>query len=202
MKNSAQTFFPFYEAESQDLWYFEKKAKKQGYKQVAGLYVEGAYALAGPIVTAICILPPKFSLQSVEATPKFYHQITAFSGLFYAIEIIEPEQIRQDGVFSSITKSMETSFLQLSHKPDFTLIHGPYHPFSLSPSQYILQGNTLSLSIACAFALAKTTRDAIMQGYHDIWPSYSFCQNKGFATTEHIKKIKELGPSPAHIKSN
>lgn len=197
-----QTLFSFYENSKHDLLYFEKKARAQGHKTIAGLYVEGSQALAGPLVAAVCVLPMRFSLKDIKPTSKLYHQITSYPDLLYAIEVIEPEHIQKRGLFPSITQSMETVLSELSCKPDLILINGSYSPFPLSISQTILQGDTLSLSIASAAVLAKTTRDAIMDGYDQAWPEYSFAQNKGLATFQHKSLLKTLGPSPIHIKQN
>ena len=40
-----------------DLWFFEKKATREGYNKIAGIDEAGRGPLAGPVVSAAVILP-------------------------------------------------------------------------------------------------------------------------------------------------
>jgi ribonuclease HII len=62
----------------------------------------------------------------------------------------------------------------------------------------IVQGDSLSVSIAAASIVAKTARDNIMAAYHNIFPRYNFVNNKGYGTAEHLAAIRHFGPSPVH----
>ena len=64
----------------------------------------------------------------------------------------------------------------------------------------IIKGDSLSVSIAAASIVAKTTRDKIMTLYHKLFPCYNFIKNKGYGTAEHLNAIKQYGPSPIHRK--
>lgn len=66
---------------------------------------------------------------------------------------------------------------------------------------YIVGGDRVSLSIACASILAKVTRDRIMEGYGRTYPRYGFGRHKGYGTKEHKRAIDRFGPSPIHRMS-
>lgn len=55
--------------------------------------------------------------------------------------------------------------------------------------------------VAAASVLAKTTRDAMMIGYSDAFPTYGWAINKGYATPEHLAAIAEHGPCDQHRRS-
>ena len=40
-----------------------------------------------------------------------------------------------------------------------------------------------------------------METYDAIYPGYGFAKNKGYGSQEHIKALKELGPTPIHRAS-
>jgi ribonuclease HII len=69
------------------------------------------------------------------------------------------------------------------------------------PQQGIVHGDALALSIAAASILAKVTRDRIMREFDAQFPSYHFAQNKGYGTPEHLRALREFGPSPVHRQS-
>ena len=65
----------------------------------------------------------------------------------------------------------------------------------------IIKGDAKSVSIAAASIVAKVTRDKYMTELDKQYPGYGFAQNKGYGTAEHIKALKELGPTPVHRRS-
>ena len=74
--------------------------------------------------------------------------------------------------------------------PDITMMQVP-----------IIKGDAKSVSIAAASIIAKVTRDRLMEQYEEILPGYGFASNKGYGSAEHIKALKELGPTPIHRKT-
>ena len=66
------------------------------------------------------------------------------------------------------------------------------------PQKAIVKGDSLSLSIAAASIVAKVTRDRIMKDLEKVYPGYGFAKNKGYGSSEHILKLKQLGPCQIH----
>ena len=52
--------------------------------------------------------------------------------------------------------------------------------------------------VAAASILAKTARDRIMIKLHEGYPEYGWAQNKGYGSSEHLKALARLGPTPHH----
>jgi ribonuclease HII len=69
------------------------------------------------------------------------------------------------------------------------------------PQQAIVRGDSLSLSIAAASIIAKTSRDAVMQDLDLAHPGYGFAQHKGYPVRAHRVALQRLGPTPVHRRS-
>ena len=65
----------------------------------------------------------------------------------------------------------------------------------------IIKGDAKSVSIAAASIIAKVYRDRLMVQYDEIFPGYGFAGNKGYGSAEHMRAIRELGPTPIHRRS-
>lgn len=66
------------------------------------------------------------------------------------------------------------------------------------PTHAIIKGDSISASIAAASILAKTTRDAMMDRYHTLFPEYGWDQNRGYPTADHYAAIERHGPTSLH----
>ena len=64
-----------------------------------------------------------------------------------------------------------------------------------------MKGDTLSLSIAAASIIAKTTRDGIMREMDARYPGYGFASNKGYGVPEHYAALDRIGCCPIHRRS-
>ncbi len=208
--NSDQTVFSFYSQNLQgDVLYFEKEARRNGHRKIAGVDEAGRGPLAGPLVVAACILPEGLIIDGVDDSKKLtprqrqslYSHITTQSKVIYAIEVIDPSQIDLMNIFQATLHGMRESVAHLSKSPDFILVDGNHSPFPLEISKAIVKGDSLSHSIACASILAKVTRDAIMEGHDLQWPEYGFAKHKGYPTKDHLEILKKIGPCPIHRTS-
>ena len=52
--------------------------------------------------------------------------------------------------------------------------------------------------MAAASIVAKVARDAMMDGLDARFSGYGFASNKGYATADHRRALRELGPSSVH----
>jgi len=90
---------------------------------------------------------------------------------------------------------------QKGHKADFALIDGNRLPKWNLPCQYLIKGDSLSLSIAAASIVAKVTRDHIMQALAKNYPEYGWDKNAGYGTADHIAALHKYGITPHHRKT-
>ena len=204
---------------------FEKEVQATGYKLIAGVDEAGRGPLAGPVVAAAVIfheLPLNLGIKDSKAlSPKKRDELAPeifARALAVGVGIVWQEEIDEVNIHHAALKAMAKAIGALIEKvtpfykgglggikglaPDFVLVDGRFVIPSLDiPQKAIVSGDCLSVSIAAASIIAKTTRDRIMKAYHNIYPGYNFARNKGYGTEEHVAAILRHGRSPVHRKT-
>lgn len=105
------------------------------------------------------------------------------------------------GMAEAVRLSFKRAAGALDIHVDLFLIDGlPVKNLNIS-AEFIVKGDSKSLSIAAASIIAKVTRDNIMIEADGKYPGYGFASNKGYGTRDHIEAIRKLGPSPIHRMS-
>jgi ribonuclease HII len=187
----------------------ELRLQKEGFSAIAGIDEAGRGPLAGPVVSACCILPKgvKFAHlnDSKQLTPEvrttLFEQITSHPNVHYGIAVIDVETIDAINILQATLLGMQKAAQMLDIDPDYFLVDGNKLPFLPKPAEAIIEGDAKSLSIAAASILAKVTRDRIMENLGAQYPLYLLEQNKGYATDFHMHAIFTHGPSEIHRKS-
>lgn len=191
------------------LKFHEEQAISNGFKIVAGVDEAGRGPLAGPVVCAACIIPPKVFIPGINdsklLSPQqrftLYEQITTHPNIVYAVGIVDVEQIDRVNILQATIQGMIEAVNNLKKKPDYLLVDGLKLPHPSIPGEKIIKGDALSSLIAAASIIAKETRDRIMQKYDEVWPEYKFSKHKGYGTEAHFEAIHKYGPCPIHRKS-
>lgn len=89
----------------------------------------------------------------------------------------------------------------LKVKPDLVLSDG-YAVKNLNiRNEFIIKGDSKSISIASSSIIAKVYRDNMMKEYSKGLNMYGFNHNAGYGTEEHVQAIKKYGPSKIHRMS-
>ncbi len=115
--------------------------------------------------------------------------------------IVEHHEIDSSGMSEAIRLSFVRVAEALGEHADMFLIDGlPVKNLNI-PAEFVIKGDSRSLSIAAASIIAKVTRDDIMIRADLKYPGYGFASNKGYGTKRHIEAIRKLGPSPIHRMS-
>ncbi|MBI5810533.1 MAG: ribonuclease HII [Deltaproteobacteria bacterium] len=188
---------------------YEKEAFSNGYEPIAGIDEAGRGPLAGPVVASSVILPypPPLDIgikDSKKLSPGA--RLTVLReinrrAVAVGTGIVWPEEIDRINIHNAVLKAMEASLRGLGHRPEFILIDGLFPVDSDIPQLPVVRGDSLSVSIAAASIVAKTTRDKIMEEYHTVYPQYNFLRNKGYGTEEHLAALNSFGPCPIHRRS-
>lgn len=189
----------------------EKKLAAAGYHLIAGIDEVGRGALAGPVVAAAVILPPRLKAPWLKLV-RDSKQLSSSQreALFPPIEqaamargigIVPAEEIDTEGIVAATRRAMCLAVNQLSCAADFLLIDALDLPALPIPQESLIRGDCLCFSISCASILAKVTRDRIMREMDTLYPGYGFQQHKGYGTEEHLSSLRRLGPSPVHRRS-
>ncbi len=187
----------------------ENRLKLEGFARIAGIDEAGRGPLAGPVVAAACILPEGALFENLndskQLTPELrailFDEIIALPNLTYGIGIIDVKTIDRVNILQATFLAMQRAIASFSIQPDYILIDGNQLPHFEVPTESLVQGDGLSISIAAASILAKVTRDRIMEELDAKYPQYGFKQHKGYATEQHLEAIQAHGPCPIHRKS-
>jgi ribonuclease HII len=192
-------------------FHFEEDLWAQGAELVAGIDEVGRGPLAGPVVAAAVILPPRADFPWLERvrdskvlTPRcreelaqrIEEQATAFG-----VGVVPHHVVDVLGIVKATCAAMETALDELSTLADFVLIDAVRLPQCPLSQWAIVHGDAQSLSIACASIVAKVTRDRLMLEAERRFDGYGFAHNKGYATREHLDALRRLGPCPIHRRS-
>ena len=115
--------------------------------------------------------------------------------------MIGPERIDEINILQATYEAMRQAIAKLDPQPELLLNDAVTIPNVAIRQVPIIKGDAKSISIGAASIIAKVTRDRLMETYDAIYPGYGFAKNKGYGSQEHIKALKELGPTPIHRAS-
>ncbi|MER3397537.1 MAG: ribonuclease HII [Chloroflexota bacterium] len=181
---------------------------RAGFRAVAGVDEAGRGALAGPVVAAAVILPEPWDwvpecpvIDSKLLTPgereRAFGVITACARA-WGVGQAEVNEIEELGIGRASLLAMVRAVEGLKVAPDCVLVDGPWSLGIGLPEVSLVQGEQRSVSVAAASIIAKVTRDRLMACLDRKYPGYDFARHKGYPTAEHLRRLAELGPSPAH----
>lgn len=188
----------------------EQALRYHGYRVIAGVDEVGRGALFGPVVAAAVILPERLN-SLARAGLKDSKQLTRehrekldrrIRRLALAVSVaeVDAETIDRVNIYQATRMAMLTAVHGLPLAPDHLLIDAMRldHP---CPQTKLYYGDSLSLSIAAASVIAKVHRDRLMHELDSIHPGYGLASHKGYATPEHRRSLRELGPCALHRRS-
>jgi len=192
---------------------YEKGLWQGGFSHVAGFDEAGRGALAGPVAVAAVILPPNPRLTWTLSGVRDSKQMTPLQRETWAVriksvvsawrvEFASVDEIDQLGIARGTRLAAARVLEYLTIPPDYLLLDFRLGlPESPLPQTALVKGDQLSLSIAAASVLAKTTRDAFMRDLDMQHPGFGLGQNKGYGTQAHRSALMRLGYSAVHRKS-
>lgn len=195
---------------------FERALWQQNITRVAGVDEAGRGPLAGPVVAAAAILPPRWvetglpaglaglndSKQLTETQrEKFFEFLTACAEVEFAIAAVDAGVIDEINILQATHRAMNDALEQFNPLPPHALVDGrPVRSLAV-PQTAIVKGDARSYSIAAASVLAKVTRDRLMREFHAQFPEYGFAEHKGYGTAKHLAAIAAHGACPIHRKT-
>lgn len=187
---------------------YEVELWEAGHLHVAGVDEAGMAPLAGPVVAAAVILPRSYKLRGIDDSkaldPETRTRMAAElkrDAVAWAIGVAEVEEIDRINIYHAGLLAMRRAVLGLGLQPSFVLVDARRIPDCPAPQRGIVHGDALSLTIAAASVLAKTTRDAAMAEMDQRYPGYGFAAHKGYPTPQHEAALRSLGACPLHRRS-
>lgn len=187
---------------------YERELWARGVLRVAGVDEAGMAPLAGPVVAGACILPldyrPRGIDDSKQLDRKERERLAADvkrNALAWAVARAEVDEIDGLNIYRAGLVALTRAIRALPVAPDHVLVDARKLQELHIPQTPIVHGDALSLTIAAASILAKTTRDALMAELDLVYPGYGFARHKGYPTAEHFEALKRLGACPIHRRS-
>ena len=194
---------------SVDKLFYERELWGKGYKLVAGVDEVGRGPLAGPVVAACVIFPEDINIPGIDDSKKLtpekreelYGKIKE-NALDFGVGVIQEKEIDRLNIFIASLKAMQKAISGMKNTPHFLLIDGNQKiPHLDIPQLPVIKGDTLSLSCGAASIIAKVERDRLMRRLHKKYPQFSFDQNKGYGSKEHLEALRKFGPCKVHRRS-
>jgi ribonuclease HII len=200
-------------------WKIEREHWKRGVYSILGVDEAGRGPLAGPVVAAAvffdfdkCQKFPKTlrdlndSKQLTEEERERFFDLIQKHARAWGVGIVSRQEIDRINILRATMQAMTLAVDEAAQRlaqdsvvPEMLLVDGNYFRTTL-PYEYqtVVDGDAKSPMIAAASILAKVTRDRIMVELDKVYPQYNFKSHKGYSTPEHIRLLKEHGPSPEH----
>ncbi len=186
---------------------YEKALYENGVEFIAGIDEVGRGPLAGPVVAAAVILPKGCKIRHLNDSkkiPKFKHeaiyQEVMERAVAVGIGVMDNHIIDRVNIYEATKLAMLEALGKLDQQPQHLLIDAMTLDTPIQQTS-IIKGDANSLSIAAASIVAKVTRDQMMADYDRQFPGYSFAQNAGYGTAEHLQGLAKHGVTPIHRRT-
>jgi ribonuclease HII len=193
----------------------EKELFRGGSRLVAGIDEVGRGSLFGPVVAAVVVLPEAWLTgrppawagaidDSKVLTPARREELAAYilrEAAGVGVGMASATEIDELNIFRATHAAMVRAIEGLSVPPDILLVDG----FPIKDVKYrqmgIPQGDRKCRSIAAASIVAKVFRDGLMTVFDALYEGYGLARNKGYGTEEHIRALRDRGPTGLHRTS-
>ena len=190
------------------LYLYERKARADGYKLIAGVDEAGRGSLVGAVSVAAVILPENFYFErlddskklSAKIREKLYEEIISVA-ISWNVIGVDVAEIDEENIYQATLIGMKRAVEGLDVQPDYVLTDAMHVEFDGIDTRPIVHGDRLSASIAAASIIAKVTRDRWADDWAKKYPQYGFEHNRGYGTREHLAAIEKYSYCPLHRKS-
>ncbi|MBI4495007.1 MAG: ribonuclease HII [Chloroflexi bacterium] len=187
----------------------ERSFWKSGLLRIVGVDEVGVGSLAGPVLAAAVLVPPR--RQAIEGVQDS-KVLSALQRERLAAEIRQ----RALGVGLGAASVAEVERLNVRKATHLAMRRalarvGPYDhalidglritDVDLGPHTAIVDGDASCYAIACASIVAKVARDRLMRLLGARYPAYGWERNAGYGTPHHLQALRELGPTPFHRRT-
>lgn len=173
---------------------------------VCGIDEAGRGPWCGPVVAAAVVLGENFpdgmndsKKLSEKKREELFEQI--MESCQVGVGIASVEEIDQINIGKATKLAMTRACENLPNKPNYALVDGNQLPELPCKAQYVIKGDSVSLSIAAASIIAKVTRDRMVLEMAQEFPQYGWEKNKGYGTKDHSQALEKHGITPHHRKS-
>ncbi len=207
----------------------EKELLGIGYHIIIGIDEVGRGPLAGPVVTAACVVKDVACFTCDDTIEKEWRYVRDSKLLsekkreeiydfiqkhFYVgigmsmpdtidrINILQATFLAMKKAVTDLEKILDHSGAYLNAEKMIVLIDGNQRIPNFTREQMcIAKGDQKIRSISAASIIAKVTRDTMMKKYDNQYPDYGFRGHKGYGTKIHMEALQKYGATPIHRRS-
>lgn len=185
----------------------ERDLRSRGYSYIAGTDEVGRGSLFGAVAAGAVILSPDRPIRglndSKQLEPERREELAVRikeRAITWSVAAVDAGMIDRINIYQASRLAMKMALELLSPAPDFVLIDAV--PLAIpQPQQPIIHGDARCHAIAAASIIAKVYRDEMMCRWDAVFPQYGLARNKGYQAPEHIRALREFGPTPLHRMS-
>jgi len=174
---------------------------------VCGVDEAGRGPLAGPVVAAAVILPPRLARglsTGIDDSKKLVRERRAeLYALIRATCLVgvgeaSVAEIDRLNILHATMLAMQRAVAALPEAPEHAIVDGNRCPALGCAATPVIAGDARCLSVAAASIVAKVTRDRMMESLAAEFPGYGWERNAGYGTAQHLDALKRLGPTGHH----
>lgn len=185
----------------------ERDLRSRGYSFVAGTDEVGRGSLFGAVAAGAVILSAERPIRGLNDSklldPDRREELALRikeRALAWSVAAVDAAMIDRINIYQASRLAMKMALELLSPTPDFVLIDAV--PLDIrQPQQPLIHGDARCHAIAAASIVAKVYRDEMMRKWDAVFPEYGLARNKGYLAPEHIRALREFGPTPLHRMS-
>lgn len=183
----------------------QRSLEARGVLVVAGIDEVGRGALAGPVTAGAVVLRIDDRIDGLNDSKMLSsaarERIAASvrcTALAWSVAHASAQEIDSIGIAPATRLAWRRALEGLGVAVDHALVDGNEARDLPVPATPIVRGDSLVASIAAASVIAKVERDALMVAYAADYPGYGFEGNKGYGATDHMERLRRVGPSAIH----
>lgn len=196
-----------------DLAEFDEALRlRRGASFLTGVDEAGRGPLAGPVVAAAVIFPPRAAglsrvRDSKVLSPARRDELARLirgSALAWGVGAASVAEIESRNILQATFLAMRRALeaLGAAARDAHLVVDGDkVLPGWAGGQEALVDGDAKSLCVAGASILAKTVRDRWMRRLDSRHPGYGLAKHKGYGTREHYEALGRLGLSPVHRPS-
>lgn len=184
---------------------FETAARAQGFLYIGGIDEVGRGPLAGPVVAACVVASEPLMLRGLNDSKQVKPELRAELAeeikqrcCAWAVGSASVAEINRLNIYWASVLAMERALADLTMLPQYLITDAVRIKSFAGPQEPLIKGDARCAVVAAASIVAKVHRDQLLRELHEIEPQYGFAEHKGYATPEHIRALKEHGPSTHH----
>lgn len=187
---------------------YEERFWGRGLSRVAGVDEVGRGPLAGPVVAAAVLLPPRRIVEGAGDSKKLSRGVRSRlereirrCAVGVGVGAASVREIDTVGIAPATLLAIRRALHALPVPPDHVVLDGRPLARLEIPHEAVVGGDATIHVVGCASIVAKVVRDALMDRLAVRYPGFGWERNAGYGTGEHMAALEALGPTPHHRRS-